>query len=268
MTLSLAVGGGVLALFLWMVWPALDSRRWSLAIDISVDSLIWGGLGVGLLVVFFHEQPEMIPLIIVAVMVHEYGHVLAYRLAGHRSPKFRLVPFGGVAISDEPSKSQAENAYIALMGPGFSIALLVVALVTARVLALSGDIDGARYASFAAMLIGLLNAFNLLPFYPLDGGRTLRAIAMTIGPGTATTLAVAMSGIFAVFAFLAKTPILGLFAVLGLIAALRPSPSEALARPMSIGVALLALLAYGVTFAVHAWVSWPFLYSFVQRAGF
>ena len=267
MTLSLAVGGGVLALFLWMVWPALDSRRWSLAIDISADSFIWGGLGVALLVMFFYRTPEVIPLIIVAVMFHEYGHVLAYRLAGHKSPKFRLVPFGGVAISNEPCKTQAEQAYIALMGPGFSLALLVIALITSDVLIAYGDLDGAHYAFIAAQLIGLLNAFNLLPFYPLDGGRTLRAIAMTAGPGTATTLAVIMSGVFGAFAFMAQMPILLLFAVLGLVAALRPSQAEMMAKPMNLGVALLAFLAYAATFAAHAWVSWPWFEALLRRAG-
>ncbi|MBX2856628.1 MAG: hypothetical protein KTR21_16695 [Rhodobacteraceae bacterium] len=266
MTLSLAVGGGVLALYLWMVWPAFDSRRWSLAIDISAASFIWGGLGVALLVMLFYRTPELIPLIIVAIMVHEYGHVLAYRLAGHSAPKFRLVPFGGVAISNEPYKTQAEQAYIALMGPGFSIALLVAASVASGALAMSGDLYGARYAYHAAQLIGLLNAFNLLPFYPLDGGRVLRAIAMTIGPGTATAFAVIMSGVFGAFAFLAQMPVLLLFAGLGLIAALRPSRSEMLATPMNAWVALLAFLAYAATFAAHAWVSLPWLAGILSRA--
>lgn len=262
----MALAAIAVGIFLWIVRPALDSKRWSFATDLSRESLVWGGLSVLLLVALFRNSPHLIPIFIVGVMVHEYGHVLAYRLAGHRAPKFRLVPFGGVAISDQAPQSQAENAFVALMGPGFSVILVVIAITASHWLEAAGDFNGAYYALEAAMWIGLLNAFNLLPFYPLDGGKTLHSVAMSGGEKVGAFAAIAMSGAFAVFAVYTQLWLLLIFALFGLLAATRPHPSDATATRMGLGVALLALGAYVATFAAHVVAALPFLELIALRA--
>lgn len=266
MALIIGLAAVSVAIFLWMVRPALDSRRWNFATDLSRESLVWGGLSVLLLAALFRNTPHLIPIFVVGVMVHEYGHVLAYRLAGHRAPKFRLVPFGGVAISDQEPKSQAENAFVALMGPGFSIVLIVIAVTASVWLDSIGDSNGAYYALEAAWWIGLLNAFNLLPFYPLDGGKTLHAVAMSAGQKAATFAAIAMSGAFAVFAVYTQLWLLLIFALFGLLEATRPRRSDATATRMGFGVGVLALCAYIATFAAHVVAALPFLGIIAQRA--
>lgn len=252
---------------IWMVRPALDSRRWKFATDLSPNSLIWGAISIAILVAFFRNQIELVPIIVVAVLVHEYGHVLAYRLAGHSEPKFRLIPFGGVAMSNERPRSQAENAYVALMGPGFSLVLLIIAFMAAHWLAASGDRYGAGYAAAATVLIGLLNAFNLLPFFPLDGGKTIRAIAMTGGPGFGRAVTIAMGAAFALFALAAQLWILLIFAGFGLLASLARTPHDDQLPRMSAGACILTLLAYAAIFAAHFFAAQPLLLDIISRVG-
>ena len=259
MAWTLAIAGFGLAIQLWMIRPALDSRRWRFAIDLSKEGMIWGVVSILFFVGFFRNALHLVPILIVAVMVHEYGHVLAYRLAGHRDPKFRLFPFGGVAMSGERPRSQVENAYVSLMGPGFSLTLLIAAVVAAFYLASTGDAYGANYAWAAAFWIGLLNAFNLLPFYPLDGGQTLRAVAMTFGAKFGKAVTIAMSAAFGAFAIAYNLWFLLLFAVIGVASALRPDAYNDRLPKMNAGACILVLVAYAATFAAHAYMVWLYL---------
>lgn len=258
-----AIAAFGVAIQLWMVRPALDSKRWRFAIDLSRNSLIWGAISIAILVAFFQNRLALVPIIVVAVLVHEYGHVLAYRLAGHTDPKFRLIPFGGVAISNERPRSQAENAFVALMGPGFSLVLLVAAVMTSRWLYDAGDLIGAAYARDAAILIGALNAFNLLPFFPLDGGKTLRAVAMAGGPAVGRAVTIGMGAAFASFAITFQLWILLIFAAFGVIASLAPTPHDDKLPRMGLGACLLTLAAFAAILAAHAIAALPF---FVQIA--
>lgn len=260
---------GVLTLFIAMVSPALDPRRWPLAIDVSGQGLIFGLLGVAVIGYFFRNDPMLAVMIVGAIMLHEYGHVLAFRLAGHPRPVFRLAPFGGVAFSDRPPRSQAENAYIALMGPGFSLALIVALLLLAwltreneaeRMARLAADAGRSvsEMAVLAAGVVGALNFFNLLPFYPLDGGRTLKAAATVAGRAFAANLALLMSILLGVVAFfLLQNLILLFFALIGLAAAKQEEAIDKTLAPMSAGHAALTSAAYLATALAHGAAALP-----------
>lgn len=238
--LPIIFASATLALFYYMVAPAINPKRWPLAVDLSKQALVYAVIGLIILVVFFFRRPELIPIILLMVTVHEYGHVLAFRMAGHRKPVFRLAPFGGVAFSDRPSRSQTESAFIAMMGPGFSIALVVAGLLTARLLLP----EGAEYFWFApaydwriamgtgqplepwreiaissALLVvkwtAFLNFLNLLPFYPLDGGRTVRALASSAGPLVADRILYGCTGLLLVLGLVGQNLFLILIAIFG-----------------------------------------------------
>ena len=111
-------------------------------------------------------------LLVFALFVHEFGHLLAYRLMGQPWGRMIFLPFlGAIAMPRLPLESQAQSVFAALMGPGFSALL---ALACALPFAL-GDTNHPVIALMGLVTAGL-NIFNMLPAEPLDGGIALRSI--------------------------------------------------------------------------------------------
>jgi Zn-dependent protease len=111
-------------------------------------------------------------LILAAVVIlHEAGHAVAMRLVGIEVRGIYLIPFFGGAVLPKTSyRTQGNLAFVALMGPGFS---LIPTLGLAAMLPATGD---PRLFLEAAWLFALINVSNLLPVYPLDGGLILNAL--------------------------------------------------------------------------------------------
>ena len=124
------------------------------------------------------------------VVLHELGHALMARFFGIDTESITLYPIGGVARLERMSEKPSEEICIALAGPAVNLVLAVL-LAPLAILAvhhgLIGGVDlynariglGAAIARIAYYLLnanlGLL-AFNLLPCFPMDGGRVLRAL--------------------------------------------------------------------------------------------
>lgn len=110
--------------------------------------------------------------LVLALFVHEFGHLLAYRLMGQPWGRMVFLPFlGALAMPRLPFESQAQTVFAALMGPGFSIVLAVLCAVP-------WILDGTLhpYFIFLGLITAALNIFNLLPAEPLDGGIALRSV--------------------------------------------------------------------------------------------
>ena len=115
-------------------------------------------------------------LVIVVLFIHEFGHLLAYRLIGQPWGRMLFLPFlGAVAIPRLPFESQAHAVFAALMGPGLST---VFAMLCALILYASGQLDP-LYLRLGLIFV-LINLFNLLPVEPLDGGIALRSVLTRI----------------------------------------------------------------------------------------
>ena len=120
--------------------------------------------------------------LILAVALHEFGHVVAYRVCGHADARFRLIPIlGGVAISNQLPASQDRAFFIALMGPAICLAPMTLAFALSDLIYPSAPVLSNFLYAFA-MVLGSFNFFNLLPFWPLDGGRMVQILAQTFMP--------------------------------------------------------------------------------------
>ncbi len=112
-----------------------------------------------------------------AIVAHEFCHSLVARKFGMQMKGITLFIFGGVAeMGDEPPTAKAEFA-MAIVGPLSSIAIGVIFYGIYRLGLSSGwptPVNGVTY--YLAYINGILAAFNLLPAFPLDGGRVLRSI--------------------------------------------------------------------------------------------
>jgi len=107
------------------------------------------------------------------VLVHELAHSLVARARGLEARAITLFLFGGVSTVGE-SRSAASEFAVAVVGPLTSFALAVAAF--AVTLVIGTDSGPGALASYVAIVNALLGAFNLVPGFPLDGGRVLRAI--------------------------------------------------------------------------------------------
>ncbi len=120
------------------------------------------------------------------VVLHELGHSWAARRVGIGTKQILLLPIGGLAELDGQPKKPGHELLIALAGPMVNLVIAaVLALALGGALAL-GWLDQPALTSLepsavtlAVVLMGsnvVLALFNLLPFFPLDGGRVLRAV--------------------------------------------------------------------------------------------
>ena len=118
-------------------------------------------------------------VLVFALLVHEFGHLLAFRLIGQPWGRIVFLPFlGAIAVPRMHYETQAQSVFAALMGPGFSCLLLILCTLAIAIHAPLPTLF---------MIIGVvtagLNLFNLLPTEPLDGGVALRSVlTKLIGP--------------------------------------------------------------------------------------
>jgi CBS domain-containing protein len=156
----------------------------------------------------------LIAILLASAVAHEVGHAMAERLS--RAPRRAVVlfPIGGVTVFDE---TQAEitpdwrrDTRIALAGPAASLSIAGLAALASRIALPQVSLwpDPALTSTnlpHAVVWANLwLAAINLLPAYPLDGGRILRAyFGRTMDPVVATRRAVSIGRGFAAAFFLA-----------------------------------------------------------------
>jgi Zn-dependent protease/CBS domain-containing protein len=131
-----------------------------------------------------------------SILLHEFGHSIIAIKYKIKVKRITLFLFGGIAeISNEPSKSSADF-WIAVAGPITSFILAAVFYLSAKVFVHNQYIAASfQYLAFINFILAI---FNLIPGFPLDGGRILRAIvwAVTKNFKRATTIAANAGRIF------------------------------------------------------------------------
>ena len=147
------------------------------------------------------------------VLFHEFGHSLVAIRYGYEIESITLWLFGGVARFAEMPEDWKQEFSIAVAGPIVSLGLGVVAYL--GFLLLPTALDPIKFVvGYLALTNVVLAAFNMLPGFPMDGGRVLRALLARTRPHAQATKIAAEVG--KVFAFLLG--IFGLFTNLFLIA--------------------------------------------------
>jgi Zn-dependent protease len=115
-----------------------------------------------------------------SVVAHELAHALVARRFGVRTSAITLFLFGGVATLEEEPASPKADALVALAGPACSAALALIAFVL--VFAVDRFVPGrigtalGYLGTYVLLANAVLAVFNLIPAYPMDGGRVLRAL--------------------------------------------------------------------------------------------
>jgi Zn-dependent protease/CBS domain-containing protein len=128
------------------------------------------------------------------VLLHEFGHVFAARRYGVQTPDITLLPIGGVARLERIPEKPSEELVVAMAGPAVNV---VIAAVLFLILGGIPSVDATAVHSPGhgilerlAWVNVMLVLFNLIPAFPMDGGRMLRAfLAWRMGYVQATRIA-------------------------------------------------------------------------------
>jgi len=177
---------------LWVMY------QWGVTAQAGIAGVIFGTLV--LLAVF------------ACVLLHELAHALVAIQHGLRVRDITLLPIGGVARVEHSLLSPKSEAIIALAGPAMNIAIALVltplvAIVVAirhldhpvSILLYASELSPAGFILYLWIANLLLAAFNLIPAFPMDGGRVLRAaLSRYRGKDEATRVAVLIGYVFAV----------------------------------------------------------------------
>jgi Zn-dependent protease len=132
----------------------------------------------------------------VAVLAHELAHSLVAIRSGVRVRSITLMMLGGVSLI-EGELPPGREAWMAFAGPLASFAIAALAYGVFRVVPLPAEVRAALFAF--AMTNGMLGVFNLLPAFPMDGGRVLRGLlAGRVGQRRATEVAAGLGKVMAV----------------------------------------------------------------------
>jgi Zn-dependent protease/predicted transcriptional regulator len=149
------------------------------------------------------DTVTFILLVFLCVTLHEFGHIAMARRFGIRTPQVILSPIGGIASLERMPKKPRQELLVAIAGPlvNVVIALLLMAgfgIGAERINAF--NFDTATLAERLLIVNVVLVLFNMVPAFPMDGGRVLRALlAMNMGAPKATALAARIGQGFAFF---------------------------------------------------------------------
>ncbi len=158
----------------------------------------------------------IIVALFVCVLLHEFGHSLVAQRLGLEVPDITLLPIGGLARLKSLPEKPWDEVKIAVAGPLVNVVLAPIFFAAALALGagLSSPVDiiqGGNSLGQVLAYLGFINValvvFNLIPAFPMDGGRVLRGLLATrLGPVRATEIASAIGQLFAVgFFFLGIT---------------------------------------------------------------
>jgi len=128
-----------------------------------------------LIIFYFTKQIELYVTLIIFALIHELAHIVAGVLYGLKPKTLRITPFG-ISIYFEKYKKnggsilERQKIIIALAGPVMNLCMAVIIMFLPSNLFIHISQANLIYSNF------LLAIFNLLPIYPLDGGRIVKSV--------------------------------------------------------------------------------------------
>lgn len=167
------------------------------------SSFGWPGMGFGV---------SLMVLLFACVTLHEFGHALVAQRYGIPVREIILLPIGGVALLGRNPDKPMQELLIALAGPAVNVVIAIALGLYLALYAAAGNMTPQAFVeltvagpSWMTLLVWLFNAnvvivlFNMIPAFPLDGGRVLRALLGFVMPwGRATAVAATTGQVMAV----------------------------------------------------------------------
>ncbi|MEO8773687.1 MAG: M50 family metallopeptidase [Gelidibacter sp.] len=153
---------------------------------------------------------QFILAVMICVLLHELGHVLVAKKFGIKTKKMVLLPVGGISTVEKPTNSPKEEFLITMAGPLVNLIIAIIlffAIPVSDYVSLNlgeyftalNDFSPRTFLFFLFIVNVALAVFNLIPAFPLDGGRLLRAVLdIKLTREKATRIATTISHIIAI----------------------------------------------------------------------
>lgn len=144
------------------------------------------------------------------VVLHELGHALTARKFGIPTRDITLLPIGGVASLQRIPRNPLQELAIAIAGPAVNVVIAALIFVSLALISTPMNMTGTGWVLFAKQLAWVniaLVVFNMIPAFPMDGGRVLRALMalalpyeratdIAAGVGQAVAIGLGLIGLF------------------------------------------------------------------------
>jgi len=195
--------GKIAGIKIYIHWSFIFLLGWILIANFQMGYSLYEGLaGIGFVLIIF-----------TCVVLHELGHALTAKRYGIKTKNITLLPIGGLANMERMPEKPGQELLVAIMGPFVNV---VIALALYLYLSATGGIPTMEelaalqeegysllvggYFLFYLMIINvILVLFNILPAFPMDGGRMLRAmLSYKFDRATATKIAARIGQVIAV----------------------------------------------------------------------
>lgn len=154
---------------------------------IGISDYLGGGMAAAV------DSIVFLLLVFLCVTLHEFGHIAMARRFGIRTPEVILSPIGGIASMERIPEQPKQELLVAIAGPLVNVVIALLLMAIFGIGFSSYTTAGFETATLAQRLFIVnvtLVLFNLIPAFPMDGGRVLRAVlAMNMGAARATALA-------------------------------------------------------------------------------
>src|SRR5262245_55484280 len=179
-----------------------EQRTW-----VQSLTLLGVSLAIFALTGFFNNEPSRLALLIGVLFFHELGHYAGMRLFNYQDVRMFFIPLFGAAVAGRSRSIQGyKEAIVILLGPLPGIALGALLGIVAW------NRDNELLRSTAILLL-VINGFNLLPFMPLDGGRFLHLIIFSRQPYLEAVFRVITGGLLGLCGWALQSWMMGLMGV-------------------------------------------------------
>lgn len=133
--------------------------------QIHIHPLLWVVIAIGVMTAHFYE----LCMLFMIILIHELGHAMAASFFSWRIKKISLLPFGGVAEMDEHgNRPLIEEAIVTISGPLQHLWLIGIGVFLYE----HNILTDSLFQTFI-QFNGMIFLFNLLPIWPLDGGKII-----------------------------------------------------------------------------------------------
>ncbi|WP_143960587.1 site-2 protease family protein [Litoribacter populi] len=220
---------------LLLIWILISSMRSGLSMADTTWTLIF------ILAIFF------------CVLLHEFGHALTAKKYGIQTRDIILFPIGGLARLEKLPEDPKQELWVALAGPLVNVVIFLILSVAISVVGFDLTqmeemrLNGQTIWLYLATANLFLALFNMVPAFPMDGGRVLRALlSIKIPRVRATEIAGGIGQVLAIgFVFLGLfyNPILvliGIFIFLGASAEVTQTKNQSLLHGFTVGNVLMS----------------------------
>ncbi|CAA6820515.1 MAG: Unknown protein [uncultured Sulfurovum sp.] len=190
----------------------LDEKPKEATREQKIKTFLFSGIAFVLVFGLLGIPWSTLPLLIVILIVHELGHYFAMRYFGYQDTSIFFIPFFGAAAKGEKEHVTPFEEYIVFLAgplPGIIIGVgLYIAMLG------NPELQESTWIKEYALFSVLLNYLNLLPIYPLDGGKIVQSLLFTRYPKAQFYFFLLSFVLIILIAIVLKSPLIGLFGIL------------------------------------------------------